>query len=97
MSQKNYQYSSTPGTSHGQMICCACGKKIKEGRYRVREKPGEYVTTHESCCSDDPMWTVILERDAREAARRGRFIRACQEFREVWGVDDLDHYLKGEL
>ncbi len=97
MSQKSYQYSSMPETSHGRMICCTCGKRIKDGRYRVRERPDEYVTWHEECCADDPMWETIRRNSEREEARRQRFIQAVRVFKEEWGVDDLDHYLPEDL
>ena len=93
-----HQYCDASSSSHGTMRCGGCGKQITEGPYRVYQRTKAYdwyyVTFHRACCADDPMWA---KKDAaREAslARDLRLYAAAVQFRDTWGVDDLDDLIE---
>lgn len=95
---KKWDYSDAQSSSAGTMICTACGKKITGGRYRYRQKSKGYdwgyVAQHEACTTEDPKWAEMDAAQDRARIRYEAFMRACVEFRERWGVDDLDHYIQ---
>lgn len=94
---KNYEYTDARTSSHGNMQCGSCGKKITEGRYRVRQKSGGgdwwYVTQHETCSAEDHHWAEMDSLIARGKLRAQELSDACSAFKEKWGVLELDEYI----
>lgn len=94
---KAWGYSDARCSGHGTMQCTACGKPITEGEYRYRQKSkgGDwgYVAQHRTCTLDDPRWAELDENRAASLEQQKALSRACREFREKWGVSELDDHI----
>lgn len=92
-----WNYDDVNGCAVGTMICGTCGMKITEGEFRYRKKSRggdwRYVQHHRACCSDDPEWRRRDAAKDSEKERQEAFIAACVEFRNKWGIHDLDNYI----
>ena len=90
--KRNYTYNDASNSSHGIMSCFACGKPIREGRYRTHETAQAYVNCHEKCCLDDPTWVQLNQARTMHLAKR----EACRRFISEHKIDDLSEYLSDD-
>lgn len=94
---ETWSYHDVSYARHGTMQCTACGTPITEGEYRCRQKfkrgDWKYVTQHRGCTPEDPSWGERDERREESIEKHKALSRACREFREKWGVEELDDYI----
>jgi hypothetical protein len=94
----NHQYLNADTSRCGTMLCSGCGKQIVDGQYRCYQRNKSYdwayVTHHRNCCSDDPKWQWLDAQCELEKARSAEFLIAAVEFRDKWGVSDLDELIE---
>lgn len=92
------QYHLAPFSgSIGTMVCDHCGEpilaKIKDFREAKKSCTLEgwrYVLHHRACLSDQAGF-IKLERDRTALIdHRERLLKAAIDFRDRWGVNDLD-------
>lgn len=93
-----HQYCDASSSRHGEMRCGGCGKPIIEGQYRVYQRSKAYdwyyVTFHRRCCADDPQWAKLDAAREDSLIHDMRLYAASIQFRELWGVDDLDDLIE---
>lgn len=88
-------------SSHGEMVCISCNKKIVSGEYRYRSKSTHhdwyYQSQHRACCSDLPIWAERDRLFVEGIAEANGFSRACREFKKQWpDVNELDDYIRDD-
>lgn len=89
--KRHYEYGNAKFMRVGTMICCACGKRIKEGLYRYHETADAFVPCHRACCEDDPAWERLDREDAEQKRLRAMYCDDALAFYTKWGsVDDAD-------
>lgn len=88
-------FNAADGTRHGSMICTSCCKPIA-GQYRCRDKPDRFVVQHRECTASDPSWSRLDANDAARIERSVALRLACVEFREKWGISELDDLIGDE-
>lgn len=90
MGKKHWQYCNVSHGSHGTMRCTACGKRVTEGEYRVRETEDAFLVQHKSCSLQDPAWA---RRDAAELQRLRGYrdrLQAYEAFHAQWSEPALE-------
>jgi hypothetical protein len=95
----SWTYEDVAFSRSGTMNCIRCNKKITSGEYRCRQKSKHhdwhYQTEHRECSSDDKQWAIIDEQKAANNKRQIELSNACREFKDKWGVTELDDYIIG--
>lgn len=94
-----YDYADASYSRCGLMNCAACGKKIESGEFRYRMAYDKwfndtgYVTFHRACTENDPNWKKQDAQRAANAERNSNMLKACIEFKAMWGVSELDELI----
>ena len=87
---KHWHYSDVSTSTHGLMVCSACGKRITDGAYRYRETATAYVVHHRACSATDVAWRHLDNAKVVVIHRAQLRLIAYEEFRARWETSALD-------
>lgn len=87
---KRWDYSDASICQVGTMICTACREKILDGAFRYRETDDGFMPQHKACCSEDPEWARILERQQKAANYFVRRLKTLAAYCKEFGAPDDD-------
>jgi hypothetical protein len=93
-SHKQYSYADAGNSITGTMRCTKCSKKVVEGEYRYRPTRDGFAVQHRSCVPEDPKWSSLDSRRAKQRQYQEDYLRACKEFKEKWGTSLLDEEIE---